>query len=176
MRTVETAAPASQPVRPDTGIKWAIHYHPGLAGCTTTKEPVTHLLLNEFTPQQCRVLFPKNPSKDFRDSSVKLYRELQAIAALPADAPDRAEREREAGVELDVLLEDKCAKSGRRMDVQIVDPRTGEEVWTDPTCIHTTGTTRLAAERKEIKRRFDSEDKEVKGAPSPAVKAAHKKK
>jgi len=155
----------------------AIHYHAGLAGCTATIEPATHLLLlNEFTPQQCRVLFPKNPSKDFRDSSVKLYRELQAIAALPADAPDRAEREREAGVELDVLLEDKCAKSGRRMDVQIVDPRTGEEVWTDPTCIHTTGTTKLAAERKETMRRLGSENKEVKGAPSPAVKAAHKKK
>ena len=77
----------------------------GLAGCTATIEPATHLLLlNEFTPQQCRVLFPKNPSKNFRDSSVKLYRELQAIATLPADAPDRAEREREAGVELDVLL------------------------------------------------------------------------
>ena len=29
---------------------------------------------------------------------------------------------------------------------------------------------------KETKRRLDSEDKEVKEAPSPAVKAAHKKK
>ena len=49
-------------------------------------------------------------------------------------------------------------------------------MWTDPTCIHTTDTTKLAAERKETKRRLDSEDKEVKGAPSPTVKAAHKKK
>ena len=38
------------------------------------------------------------------------------------------------------------------------------------------GTTKLAVERKETKRRLDSEDNEVKGAPSPTIKAAYTKK
>jgi hypothetical protein len=160
------------------GLKWAVHYHAGLAGCTALIEPATHLLLlNQFSPQQCRVLFAKNPTKDFRTKSVDLYRELQAIAALPLNAEDRSRRTREADLQLQVLLADKSAKQGRRMDVQIIDPHTGDEVWVDPTCTHTTGATKLAAERKETKRRLEMEDaKEAAATPSAAVKAANKKK
>ncbi len=120
------------------------------------------------------MLFAKNLTKDFRTKSVDLYRELQAIAALPLDAEGRDRRTREADLQLQVLLADKSAKQGRRMDVQIIDPHTGDEVWTDPACTHTTDTTKLAAERKETKRRLELEDaKEAATTPSAAVKAAN---
>ena len=65
--------------------------------------------------------------------------------------------------QLMVAAEDKQA---RRVDAQLVDPITNEELWVDFACVHTTSKTHIAAELKRTAFRNSSSEKKILELPS----------
>ena len=117
-------------------LKWVIHYFAVLAGCIATLEPPTHrLLLDLYSAAQCRGLFPKRPSAKHRRESKELVNEFARIHQLP-NSKERTDRLTAANEQLQALTSQAGEKKGIRIDVQIMDPLTGEEAWVDTSCVH----------------------------------------
>ena len=131
-------------------LKWAVHHLAGLAGCRAVIEPPTNrVLLEQYTPQQCRGLFLHHPSKKERAKAKELHEEFKAIFQIHHEDPARAKRIKSANAQLRATLLSRKKKKGLRLDVWITDPTTGDEAFVDMAC-----TTRL---RKAILREKSSE-------------------
>ena len=117
------------------------------AGAEANLEPATHLLLlNQFTPEQCRGLFPKKPTKQMQTEISDLLAQLRA--AVSAEDKARLSKEFEAKYAA-CMARNKHDSTGLRIDVQIIDHQTGQELWVDTTCVHPTCKSRLDAEHQD---------------------------
>ena len=156
-------------------LKWAIHHLGGLAGCHAVIEPPTNrILLEEYTPQQCRGLFPAHPSKKERQKAEKLHMEFEEILQLPQNSTRT--KMRDANARLQALLTQRKKKKGLRLDVWLTDPSTGEEAFVDMACTHPTAKAHISAELKRTKQRLAAEDKATKKLEGAAVEKMEKAK
>jgi hypothetical protein len=113
------------------------------AGVKAQPRPQTHvMLLNQFTAEECRTLFPRQARKGYQARARGLLAELAE--------QDRTDTEGVAALKerVDALMAEgqesrpagkAGSKAGQalRLDLVLTDSN-GEELWLDPTCIHTT--------------------------------------
>ena len=158
-----------------TLLKWAINYLAGLAGCRAVIEPPTNrVLLEEYSPQQCRGLFLHHPSKKERQAAEKLHAEFTQIFKLPPE--ERVEKTKDANARLQAILNSRKKKKGLRLDLWITDPSTGDEAFIDMACTHPNSKSHLAAEVKRTKERLATSDKSIRKLPGAAVEKMEKAK
>ena len=128
-------------------MKWTICQAAQAAGCIVNNEPQTHnLLLQQFSPDECRALFPKNASKEVIKEIEDIKKELAIVEQLPP-GPEKMNRR------LDIsntckMMHKHHKTNGLRIDLEIIDPYTNEVRWIDATCIHPTCQTRIKASSK----------------------------
>ena len=97
------------------------------------EEPSTsNLLLKQFTPMECRTLFPKRSSKAIQAEVVKLKEKLRRIEAMPI-GKEKAEMRRTFGYTCK-LFQKQYKSKGLRIDLQLIDHFTNQERWVDTTC------------------------------------------
>ena len=154
-------------------LKWSIQYFAVLAGCLATLEPATNRLLrDQFSAEDCRRLFPKAPNAETQKEIKALLEEYAQITQLPRSA-DRASRLTAANIKLQSMIAQQGTKQGLRIDVHIVDPRSGEEAWVDTTCVHPTAGKYLAAEVALTDNRINATDPAIRDLPSAALRTQH---
>lgn len=150
-----------------------------IVGLTLEREPATSgVLLNVFTAQECRKLFPKRSNKKRREAAVELFRRLGELRKLEPNSLQfkNLVEELRASVDqlpdLDEKIEDRF-KTGRRLDAQITTSA-GETVWLDATIIHSSSKSKAAA---ELKRNIDSAKLDFLSRPgSRALEDAEQRK
>lgn len=120
------------------------------AGCTVMSEPATNeLLLNAFTAEQCRKLFPKAPTVAFSSMSAKIVDDV-ALWEKMSDGPKRDKLGEDIQTRIDGIEVKDGDKTGLRADLFIQDTETFEQLWVDNTTIHTTCRTRLSKQFTHI--------------------------
>jgi hypothetical protein len=135
-----------------TSIKRVIHRFAVKAGVQSRLEPSTsNILLNQYTPQECRSMFPKNPSAQVKDFAARLRRELAKIRNIPA-SDERVRLEADINHILEEI--DENSTKGLRLDVQIIGR--DEEMWVDCTCVHPSCKTRLSKQYKDTRENIGS--------------------
>ena len=136
-------------------FKWAIYHAAKEAGCEVNMEPKTeNLLLKQFTADQCKVLFPKKPSKSLSTHIGKLGKELVRVETMK-HGQERDQLKQWLSNEYKLLHRQHLTK-GLRIDVQIIDQHTGHQRWVDTTCIHPTCQSRIQTEWKDTQTRISS--------------------
>lgn len=114
-------------------------------------EPQTSsLLMGQYTAEQCRALFPKKPSKIVAQEIKVMMDELDATKNMPP-GPERVTKETIMRRKC-VMMHQQYQTKGLRIDVQLEDPLTEQEMWVDTICIHPTCQTRIKAEFKHVKK------------------------
>lgn len=122
------------------------------AGLHARSEPDSHsLLLGEFSKQECRRLFPKFPSAEYKEQFGALVNIFDNEDLTP---------------EVKRLAIQKLAESfppinpkdstGLRLDIAFENPFTGESKWVDVSVVHTTAASYVSKEFKHTSRRFAS--------------------
>ena len=157
-------------------MKQAIYHHATKAGCLTsfvTEQTAAKLLLDEFTPQQCRTMFPRYITVDMAERSRILEAAFKSARDLP---PSQKEAElRRLNVELQQLLNDVKDGHSLSMDGMIEHEASGEVVWYDASAIHTTAHSSFDAELSLTRRRMAA-GKEGAKVQSEALLVAHNEK
>ena len=128
-----------------SNMKYCVRRFAQDAGVECEVEPPTHkLLLDQFTLEQCRVLFPKRPTIKEKKEIAALLKRMESTlspeqkAALADDLSRRYEA---------ALVDEKTkGKKGLRIDVRLRDGFTGKEWWCDTTCIHPTAASHIGEE------------------------------
>jgi hypothetical protein len=146
-------------------LKYAVYNAAKEADLIVAMEPKTrNILLGQFSAQLCQTLFPKKPSKAIQVEIEKIKKELSATKAL-GPGPERTTRE--------IALNNACRMmqaqhqtKGLRIDVQITDPHTQQEIWVDTTCIHPTCRTRIRSEMKFINSKIKDQELRRNGGQS----------
>jgi hypothetical protein len=116
----------------------------------TSEPPTTNLLLNEFTDEQCRLMFPKNPNKELNKTATEANRLVLHIRNCKKDR-DAAGAKR-AQDKLDRLRAELSDKTqGRRVDVLITDNSDGAAFACDFAGIHPTGKNIRTNSKKWVK-------------------------
>jgi hypothetical protein len=126
------------------------------AGLRATEEPRTYdLLLRFFTPLQCRVLFHKSPNKQHVKATEALMVLMRQASDKNTKPSKREELVRRIDTEMQVLQAlmkgTSCEvkeddRQGLRVDIEVVDRRTGATKWLDFTSVHSTCKSYLKAE------------------------------
>jgi hypothetical protein len=109
------------------------------AGLQATNEPATSsLLLDDFNDEQCRLMFPKEQTRETK----RLAERAGVLAIEIADLEDRIDVTRETNAkrfklrELQLKLSDNV--QGRRIDLHIVDSASQDSRWIDVAGVHPT--------------------------------------
>ena len=143
-------------------LKWALYYKAKEAGCIVRPEPPTkNLLLGQFSAKQCRSLFPKNPTKQMKKEIDDLHSRLEDIKKMKS-GKEREKQEFTLEKMCD-LMHDQYNTKGLRIDLQIEDPVSNQEIWVDVTCIHPTCKSRIKTELKQIKEEIQANEDERRG-------------
>jgi hypothetical protein len=138
-----------------------------------TEQTAAKLLLDEFTPQQCRTMFPRYITVDMAERSRILEAAFKAARDLP---PLQKEAElRRLNVELQKLLNAVEDGHSLSMDGMIEHEASGEVVWYDASAIHTTAHSNFDAELSLTRRRMAA-GKEGSKVQSEALLVAHNEK
>ena len=126
------------------------------------KEPSpAKLLLRQFSEDQCRSLFPKSPSKQAQKEIEELKAKMEQIKKMD---PGKERKKQEVAVErMFKLMQKQHGTKGLRIDLQIKDPFSNQEIWIDVTCIHPTVKTRIQTELKQTKKEIIFEDDRKRG-------------
>jgi hypothetical protein len=160
-----------------TAMKRGLARFGRLAKVRAEVEPQTHdLLRGQFTSDQCAILFPKRPAKAYRDEIKSLLRNHHQLALLPC-GEERKRKQLEFSqdvVKLSLRAPGVQERKGLRIDVQLTDLTTDEELWVDVTSwcplVPTDG--RL---RKEVARTMErklSDIKQIRERSSVTVELA----
>ena len=123
------------------------------AGLSTRCEPDTRsLLLGEFSPSECRRIFPKQMSKPYQLAFDKLS---QAQAFIASAYCNYSQEEKQIYIQkkIDLLPIHQGEVVGLRVDVCIENTETGETKWVDTTVVHTTCASYRAKELAAIANR-----------------------
>ena len=123
------------------------------AGLTTRCEPDTHsLLLGEFSPEECRRVFPKQMSKPYQAAFSNLSQAQDFIAS--ADCSFTLE-EKQIYIQqkIDLLPIHNGEAVGLRLDICLENMETGEARWVDTTVVHTTCASYRAKELAAVAKR-----------------------
>jgi hypothetical protein len=108
------------------------------AGLTVRVEPDTHgLLLGEFSKSDCKRVFPKHVSANYRDKFDEVIAATKLVASPTCELSDEAKRElvRSKVDALPAVKRDDV--TGLRVDISLENEVTGETVWGDVTAVHT---------------------------------------
>jgi hypothetical protein len=157
--------------------KWTLHrFARRVPGVEVKVEPKTHeILLNQFSEERCRTLFPKLPSRA-RSRAIKLLvDELDRVKAMPTSEA-RTAAFRKVVQEMDELNEKNQheQKQAVRLDLYL---RSGEdELLVDTTCTHPMTKTNRPNETKRTWERLLSGVKSVRELPAAAIETARAKK
>ena len=123
------------------------------AGLSTRCEPDTHsLLLGEFSPAECRRVFPKQMSKPYQAAFEKLTQAQTFIASADCQL-SLEEKQIYIQKKIDLLPIHAGEVVGLRVDVCLENFETGETKWVDTTVVHTTCASYRAKERAAIAKR-----------------------
>ena len=143
-------------------MKWAVYYLAKEAGLVVNEEPQTsNLLLQQFSPMECRALFPKTSTKAMKAELMKLKEELKEIEAKPPGTKKNVLRR--VFENTCKLLQKQYQSKGLRIDLQLIDPFSLQERWIDTTCIHATCKSRLKNELKDIQEKLQAEKESKQG-------------
>ena len=108
------------------------------AGLSTRCEPDTHsLLLGEFSPAECRRVFPKQMSKPYQVAFNSLTQAQAFIASVDCKLSVE-EKQIYIQKKIDLLPIHQGEVVGLRVDVCLENLETGETKWVDTTVVHTT--------------------------------------
>ena len=127
--------------RGHTKLKMGIIRLARTAGVAAESEPRTEgLLRGQFTAAACTTLFPKKPAKKYITKVNALVERALVIAALQSGT-ERTRRHAEWSADLKILKEQAPPsmqalaeeRKGLRVDVQLLDRDTDEELWLDVT-------------------------------------------
>jgi hypothetical protein len=127
------------------------------AGLKTRCEPDSHtLLLGEFSKPDCRRLFPRRPSKQYKVAFEKMVRVSAEVNApeCKLSMEEKSNLLRKALDEVPPLP--STDTTGLRIDIAIENPATGETKWVDVTGVHTTSTSYQDAELPAVLSRRDA--------------------
>jgi hypothetical protein len=167
--------------RSHNGISRILRKFAREAGLDAEIEPPTaDLLLNHFSDNECRLMFPKQT-----DTKTKLLAAKAAELALDIKDDsdhDLAATKRQQLNALQRELSDKV--QGRRIDVAMTNPSTGDCRWVDVSGVHPTSKTYRTATGRFVTRLLDADraatDKglpnKMTREPSPRVISASKDK
>ena len=109
-------------------------------------EPPTHLVLQgQFSREECRALFRKNPNAQQRARVADVLELQRQMRLLEPGEPHRRINAHVQGL-LTSLRPDPHDGSGLRFDSMIEDPYTEQVLLTDATCAHSTTYTSLKDE------------------------------
>ena len=110
-----------------------------------TMEPATkNLLMNQFTAEQCRALFPKNPNKATKKQVEKIREDLKKVKEMK---PGKDFETKKAQIDRRItMMQETHGQKGLRVDIQIPDQATCQEWWVDATCIRLIYTSRITKE------------------------------
>ena len=123
-------------------LEWSVYYAAKEAGLTVTMEPKTqNLLLGKFSALRCQGLFPKQANKNIQTEIKKLKKEIEETQMLNP-GPERSAKE-SALDNACRMLHNQHKTKGLRIDLQITDQQTQQEMWVDTTCIHSTCQSRI---------------------------------
>jgi hypothetical protein len=125
------------------------------AGLSVSVVPDTHaLLLGEFSKPDCRRIFPKAITPEYKQCFTNLVAAIEAIAA-PSCALSVVEKQQLIQAHTDKLpLLDSHAAKGLIIDFKITNDSTGEEKWGDVTVANTTSPSVCAQEFKAVSDRY----------------------
>jgi hypothetical protein len=121
------------------------------AGLSVSCEPDTHsLLLGEFSKPDCRRIFPKVTTPEYKQCFANLVATLDVVTA-PTCTLSNLEKQQLIQVQTDKLpLLDPQAAKGLRIDFKITNDSTGEEKWGDVSVANTTSPSVCASEFKAV--------------------------
>ena len=162
-----------------TLLKWAIsRFANKVPGVQCNVEPHTHdVLLGQYSEEQCKMLFPKQPSAERNKMVKEILDELDAIHGLD-DGPERTQRTRALAEKTDVLnaTTHKEEKKAVRLDIQL--SHGPDELLVDATITHSLSKTNRAAEAKRTWERLTNgqDIKAIRDKPAAAIETARKKK
>ena len=111
-----------------------------------TEETAPDLLLDEFTAEECSVMFYTNPTAEFAQRTHELLEALKAVNSLPQD--ERPARLAELRGSLRELMDSVKGGHSVRPDGTILHPASQETVWFDTAGTHTTCKSHLVTEHK----------------------------
>jgi hypothetical protein len=142
--------------RRHTFLKWVFYYAAVDAGLQVEMEPSTvNLLNNQFTGEQLRHMFPKNPTAEQKQATTDLLKLIEyefgrrrEALMVPASGVALDVAEIKKGFAELYALKKSYQTKGLRIDLRIMNPITGDEWWVDVTSIHPTCKSRVAAEYK----------------------------
>jgi hypothetical protein len=125
------------------------------AGLTVSCEPDTHaLLLCEFSKPDCRRIFPKATTPEYKKQFKELLAVIESVAA-PNCTLSATEKQKVIQTQADKLpLIDPHAAKGLIIDFKITNDSTGEEKWGDVTVANTTSPSVVALEFKAVSDRY----------------------
>lgn len=118
------------------------------AGLETSVEPQTHrLLLEEFTPAQCRSIFPSRISAAYRSAFTELSEALKQFDDVQHPGfPSERKQRCVADITANMPAVAQRDLKGLRVDLSVVDPKSGQTFWADVTIAHTAAPTYQVAE------------------------------
>jgi len=141
------------------------------AGLEATREPDTHgLLLEEFTKEECRRIFPRQPSQDYKEAFLLLQQAIEHVRS-PECKLDKTGKEALLKQRLDAMpaLSKKDLR-GLRIDINIVNPTTEEARWIDVTAVSTSSPSYVRKEAEHICARDGIKDL-MAGFSAPMLRA-----
>ena len=107
-------------------MKWGVYYLAKEAGLIVNEEPQTsNLLQKQFSPVECRSLFPKKSTKIINAEVKKLRKKFEEIEKKVAGT-ERAELRRSFKYTCK-LFQKHYQSKGLRVDLQLIDPITDQE-------------------------------------------------
>ena len=121
------------------------------AGLNVRVEPDTYnLLLGEFSKADCRRIFPKYASNNYKEKFQAVLNALEVVSA-PSCTISAEEKAAYVQARIDALpVLKKNEVKGLRIDAALENTLTGEVKWTDVSVMHTTAATYVEAEIKNV--------------------------
>jgi hypothetical protein len=140
------------------------------AGLEATREPDTYgLLMEEFIREQCRRIFPKDPPKRYKLAFDLLYQATEFVRS-PECKMRKEDKDKYIQHRLDALPPlNKRDTKGLRIDIDIVNPITGEVRWVDVSAVNPASFTYVKQEINHITNR-DSVKEMLAGHSAPLIR------
>lgn len=127
------------------------------AGLQVRVEPATYdLLLGEFSRADCRRIFPKAASKQYKEKFQAVLNALEVVSS-PACVISADEKAAYVQTRIDALpLLKPSELKGLRIDAALENPVTGETKWIDVSVMHTTAASYVSTELKAVGERVNA--------------------
>ena len=151
--------------------------HSFASQCATSRvePPTSAVLLNDYTDDDCRLLFPKNPNAETNRVAARAIQVHEELATCPPDAPGRAALVEE-WASLQAMLDGKT--SSRRLDLEIT-AHDGDVAWVDVAGLHPTAASYLGPNTSFVRKLAEDEGRDaptMMGQSSPAVRTRARQK